>query len=324
MQKETDLAKIEEAKVVEIKTECEAALAEAMPIYHGAKKALNTLSKDSIDEIKNYKTVGEHIQKVLSAVCLLFKKKEDFETAKKMMADPKKYIADLQSYNADSMPESMHKKLKKYTKDPELTPEILRQKSVACESICKFIRAMDNYVEVMKIIKPKQAALTKAEAELKVAQDGLKVKQDALKKVKDFVAGLERDFNEKQTFLESLNTKKANTELQLERADKLVSGLAGEAVRWKEAEARLAIDLVNLVGNILIAAGYVSYVGPFTATFRKSLIDRWMKKAIELKIPYSEGFTIEGVLGDPVTIREWNIQGLPADALSIENGIICK
>lgn len=28
------------------------------------------------------------------------------------------------------------------------------------------------------------------------------------------------------------------------------------------------------------------------------------------------------MLGDPVRIREWNIQGLPSDSFSIENGII--
>jgi len=174
----------------------------------------------------------------------------------------------------------------------------------------------------MKVIKPKQKALVTAEADLKVAQDALAVKQAALKKVKDFVAGLEREYNEKLSFLESLNQKKATTELQLERADKLVGGLAGEAVRWKASEERLGIDLVNLVGNIMIAAGYVSYVGPFTAPFRKGLMDYWMKTAVEKKIPYSDDFSIEGVLGDPVMIREWNIQGLPADALSIENGVI--
>lgn len=40
------------------------------------------------------------------------------------------------------------------------------------------------------------------------------------------------------------------------------------------------------------------------------------------KIPFSDDFTVERVLGDPVLIREWNICGLPADSLSIENGII--
>jgi dynein heavy chain len=33
--------------------------------------------------------------------------------------------------------------------------------------------------------------------------------------------------------------------------------------------------------------------------------------------------TIRDQLGDEVIIREWNQNSLPADALSIENGIIC-
>jgi dynein heavy chain len=41
-------------------------------------------------------------------------------------------------------------------------------------------RAIDNYSEVLKIIKPKQEALAKAEGELKVVQDELRVKQAAL------------------------------------------------------------------------------------------------------------------------------------------------
>lgn len=90
--------------------------------------------------------------------------------------------------------------------------------------------------------------------------------------MKDYVAGLERTYQEKQQYLESLNTKKENTELQLVRADKLVNGLAAESLRWKDQEASLSIELVNLVGNIMIAAGYISYVGPFTANFRKDLI----------------------------------------------------
>jgi dynein heavy chain len=67
------------------------------------------------------------------------------------------------------MSEKMHKNLQKYSRDPGLTPEILESKSKACKSICMFIRAMDNYVEVMKIIKPKQAALIEAESGLKAA-----------------------------------------------------------------------------------------------------------------------------------------------------------
>ncbi len=45
-----------------------------------------------------------------------------------------------------------------------------------------------------------------------------------------------------------------------------------EAVRWEEAATQLDKDLVNLVGNVLLAAGCVAYVGPFIAEFRNQLV----------------------------------------------------
>jgi dynein heavy chain len=102
----------------------------------------------------------------------------------------------------------------------------------------------------------------------------------------------------------------------------LVVGLADEAKRWSETVKVLQVDEVNLVGNMILAAGYVSYVGPFTAKYRNSLLKRWMKFSMSKGIPFSSDFTVERVLGDPVLLREWNIQGLPADNLSVENGII--
>jgi len=77
-----------------------------------------------------------------------------------------------------------------------------------------------------------------------------------------------------------------------------------------------------LVGNIILAAGYISYVGPFTSKYRDDLLKKWMKFAASKGIPFSADFGVERVLGDPVLIREWSIQGLPADELSVENGII--
>jgi dynein heavy chain len=41
-----------------------------------------------------------------------------------------------------------------------------------------------------------------------------------------------------------------------------------------------------------------------------------------MEIPSSELFSLVTVLGDPVKIRAWNIDGLPSDNFSVENGII--
>jgi hypothetical protein len=41
-----------------------------------------------------------------------------------------------------------------------------------------------------------------------------------------------------------------------------------------------------------------------------------------LEIPASPTFSFNNFLADPGDVREWNIQGLPADAFSSENGVL--
>lgn len=41
-----------------------------------------------------------------------------------------------------------------------------------------------------------------------------------------------------------------------------------------------------------------------------------------LNIPASKHFEFCGFLADPSNVRDWNIQGLPADSFSIENGVM--
>jgi len=77
-----------------------------------------------------------------------------------------------------------------------------------------------------------------------------------------------------------------------------------------------------MVGNIVLAAGYISYVGCFTQKYRTLLLNGWMKFLTEKNLKFSSDFSVAKILGDPMTIREWNIKGLPQDNLSIENGII--
>jgi len=72
----------------------------------------------------------------------------------------------------------------------------------------------------------------------------------------------------------------------------------------------------------LLGAGYISYVGTFTQTYRVTLLKSWMKHLTENNIPFSHDFSLETQLGDPVLIRDWCIKGLPADNLSVANGII--
>ena len=49
---------------------------------------------------------------------------------------------------------------------------------------------------------------------------------------------------------------------KLIRAEKMISGLEGEKVRWTETVKLLGERQTLLVGDCLVAAGMVSYAGP--------------------------------------------------------------
>jgi len=66
----------------------------------------------------------------------------------------------------------------------------------------------------------------------------------------------------------------------------------------------------------------VSYSGAFTMDFRHELELVWNENVERLKIVHTPHIKMSHVLGDDVTIRIWNVAGLPNDDLSVENGII--
>ena len=47
-----------------------------------------------------------------------------------------------------------------------------------------------------------------------------------------------------------------------------------------------------------MAGATISYLGPFTGSFRLDLIKSWLDQCSELGIPHSENYAFESVLGD--------------------------
>lgn len=55
---------------------------------------------------------------------------------------------------------------------------------------------------------------------------------------------------------------------------------------------------------------------------RSSIIKEWQKLCLDLKIPSSKSYSLINVLGVPIKIQNWTIDGLPMDLFSIDNAII--
>jgi dynein heavy chain, axonemal len=55
---------------------------------------------------------------------------------------------------------------------------------------------------------------------------------------------------------------------------------------------------------------------------RAKIVSEWAAECMRLGLPCPELFDLGSVLGNPIQIREWAIQGLPNDSFSIENAVI--
>ena len=65
---------------------------------------------------------------------------------------------------------------------------------------------------------------------------------------------------------------------KLVRATKLIGGLGGEKDRWTQAASDLQDVYDNLIGDVLISAGAIAYLGPFTSAFRDSCTADWVSQ----------------------------------------------
>ena len=109
---------------------------------------------------------------------------------------------------------------------------------------------------------------------------------------------------------------------KLDRAEKLIDGLGGEKDRWSEAARELGQLYDNVTGDVLLSSGIVAYLGAFTVDFRLECVGEWHRLCLDKGILCSDPFSLSKTLGQPVTIRNWQIAGLPVDSFSIDNGII--
>ena len=321
-----------------MKEECEADLAEAIPALNSAIKALDTIKKADIDLVKNMGSPPAGVKLTLEAICVMKDVKPDkvkdpdnpakslldyFGPGKKLLMDSKAFVDSLKSYDKDNIPPKIIKVIREqYCTNDDFLPEKIAKASSACEGLCKWVRAMEIYDRVAKVVAPKKEKLKEAEAEYAEAMAGLSVKQAELKEVMDKLAAMEDKLKELAQTKEELEAKYEDCNAKLERAEKLMSGLGGEKQRWGEISASLGPKYDRLVGDVLLSSAVIAYLGPFTIPFRREAIAGWQRLCDEKQVPMSERFDLQEIVGDPVAIRGWNLQGLPTDSFSIDNGII--
>lgn len=313
---------IKKVKADKIREEAQTNLDEALPALIEAENALKDLDPKDISEIRAYAKPPKVVEETLCAVLVVLKKKPSFEEAKKVIANPKQFIESLLNYKKDQMSPKLLQKIGKITSKPDFTPERVGQVSLAAKGLCLWVIALEKYGHVYKEVKPKKDRLEEAERVLEANQKKLEQAESQLKELEITLDVLNQKYKEKVDENEKLRKIKELTESKLHRAEQLVGGLEGERVRWGESIEQYKKQLRSLAGDVLISAAFLSYSGPFDSEYRARLSQSWATQLRKYKIAQSSDFSYIKFLAKPTDVQLWNIQGLPSDDFSIENGAL--
>uniref|UniRef100_A0A4W3JWN9 Dynein axonemal heavy chain 8 n=1 Tax=Callorhinchus milii TaxID=7868 RepID=A0A4W3JWN9_CALMI len=320
------LAKLMEAtvSVAALATELAGKEKELAVASNNADKVLGevTVSAQAAEMVKNeVLLVKEKAQKIVDEI-----ESEKIVAEEKLLAaKPALEAAEaaLQTFPKDNINEEMVELLQPYFIMEDYTFENAKKVCGNVAGLLAWTQAMAAFFGINKEVLPLKANLAiqenrlgRAMAELDAAQAQLDEKQAELDKVQ---AKFDAAMKEKMDLLHDAESCRA----KMQAASALIDGLSGEKIRWTDQCKEFKAQINRLVGDVLLATAFLSYSGPFNQTFRDILMKSiWEPELQKRKIPYTDSLNLISFLVDQPTISEWNLQGLPGDDLSVQNGII--
>ncbi|PFH32513.1 putative dynein gamma chain, flagellar outer arm [Besnoitia besnoiti] len=318
----------------------------ALPYLQEAENAVKSITAKDIVELKTMKTPSDIIRLVFDGVMILLqnklvevrpepkvinKKTVDFihdsfdETAKAVMADVRflSILFEFSKNEKDNINDETCELLLPYLELENFNPAVAKKASNAAEGRCKWVGAMVMYHEAAKIVKPKVDYLKIQTARVEVALRQLAEAEEELAQAQAILREINSQFEAAVRSKTELEQRAQATKRKMDQANKLINGLAGEKARWAEDSNTFADRRKKLVGDVTLAAAFVSYCGPFNSEYRVKLRTECFGATCKRQgVPASDDVNIVELLVDQGTIGEWNLQGLPADELSIQNGIL--
>ena len=349
---EADRCAIIKAEVAEKQFTAETNLAKAEPAVANAAKALDSLNEKDLGACKTMQVPPKGVDDVFVAVQVLLARVHDrvpvskagkvkekdrgWDGVKKqLLQDIKGFLAVLLSFKErvenNEVPEINFKEVRPFLALEHFDKDIIKSKNSAAGGLCDWTVNIVTFHDIIIDVEPMRQQLREANVKLEEANIQLKAVQER-------VAELQAQLAELQAAFDAANTEKAAAEetvrrgqLKLDLANRLTTALATENVRWAEGVEVLKAERNLLTGDVLLAAAFISYIGPFTKRFREHIVAgelvpfmRASVEGLEEGIPMSAQADPLKILTNEAQIASWLSEGLPDDSVSKENGSIVK
>jgi dynein heavy chain, axonemal len=272
---------------------CAADLEKAEPIIKEAEAALNSLDKASLGELKSFSKPAPDIVAVVAACMVLTApvgkpvKDLSWPAAKRWMGDVNALLRSLTAFDKDNVPVAAVDRVEhEFVTQQGFQPDLVRTKSFAAAGLCSWVINICKYSRIYAIVAPKRAALAEANSRLDDSNRRLAGARSYVAGLLSKVAALQDELDAATAAKNAAIAQAEKTASKAALAEKLVSGLAGEYVRWQASIEALAKQEETIVGDALLSAAFVAYAGTFNTPLRRELVNQhWLPQIQKKNIP---------------------------------------
>jgi dynein heavy chain len=248
-------ASVQEAEVNKIKTDADKDLAVALPALENAVKKVKEIKVNDFYELKGISKPSPSIVECFKICCMLMQsgrppkpnaqqKESDpegyFLLAKsQLLSKPQQFLDNMIKYDKDNIADQLIDKVRPLLELEAMKAEKVAGASQALVAVRIWILAMITYHDVLKIVNPKRAIAKEMGGKLEVVQKALNEKRAQVKEINDRLDALTTNMNNLIQQQKDLDDDIADCNKKLERAEKMISGLEGEKVRWTDTVKEL-------------------------------------------------------------------------------------
>ena len=299
-------------------------LADAEPAVAKAQESVQGIKKAHLDEVKAFGRPPPKVQMTMEALCgLLGKGKVEWKDIRRLIIQPD-FIPSILNFDSNKITPGVRKMLKPYMENPDWTYESVNRASKACGPLVMWCRAQLYYAEILHNIEPLRnevAALEKKATALNNQLAELESTVEALEKeiqtYKDDYAILIRD-------TEAIKMEMKDVETKVSRSVSLLRNLSSEKGRWEAESAGFQTDIGSVMGDCLLSAAFLAYIGFFDQSLRRELLHTWKAHLVDAGVEVRDDLSLVNYLCSPGEQLQWQANDLPADDLCTENAIMLR
>ncbi|RHY29832.1 hypothetical protein DYB32_004823 [Aphanomyces invadans] len=318
-----DLAKQDE-EISKRKLVVEHDLSQAEPALLEAQSSVNSIRKAQLDEIRALARPPNAVRLTLEAVAIMLGEASlDWADLRKFIRKDD-FIASVVHFDSEKLTAKQRSTIQKdyMSKTDEFDYEKVNRASKACGPLFKWVVSQLNYTEILHKIQPLRNEVRTLEEQSAGLRQEFTTASETIQLLEQRIQNYKQEYAALISEAQLISSDMAMVKKKVERSVSLLQNLLVERERWEKGSKEFETQMETLVGDTLLSAGFLTYLGFLDHQQRKLLVEDWRDVLHTMQIPSTPGLSFIEYLSQPSQRLEWSASDLPSDSLCVENAII--